>query len=415
MKIVKHIAGGVALVSAIMSGPTALATYLFGGDNASPSFKLAATEPTRTEPTPAAATDSLPSADLTPLVAGILYTTGKAKVDWNGLEVPVENGTYAYVGGETVTLEPGSMGILQLDGGNAVYLCPGASLNLTPQAGGGYKMNLLAGTSRFVCSPQTPFEVQVNETTLSPSPGGAGGSGGGEGRPASYVGEVTAYPKAGCLVCGLQKNLQVNTPGQASGSSASEGHFIDVRPQDREGPQSGSQADGARLTVKQTQIPQQITSTIKAGFNDQAGAGNTSYLCRCQELKRHADELGRRIAKAEEAAETAEPETVTAAADPETVTVTAEATPEIAPELAPPVAPPDAPAVALAEPGAPIPFDPNVLPAPAAGPDGEGPLLVVIPPLVPSAGTGGGARRVRTDAVAESPNLGNVGASVDAA
>ena len=344
-----------ALLVGVLGVPVAMAAYMLAGGPVAPVLQLAATAPV--DGSTAAGANRSSS-----LVAGVLYTNGKATVDWNGVNLPIEDGIYAYVGGEVVTTEPGSMATLRLPGGDMVYICPETRIRLVRDDAGRYSLEVGPGTSRFVFASGTPFEVHANETVVSPAPGADPG--------VAFVGEVKAYKDSGCLVCALQNNVQVKTvssDGSASAAAALVGHFIDVP-----GPADADGAAGAGpIALAQSPIPPDVLGQMQAGLQGAGGPG-TDYLCRCEDLKRYAD-AGQQVAQAGSTLEPPE-------ADDSTV-----------PESAPPVAPPDTPVLVLAEPGAPAPFDPNALPAPAAGPAPASTLTVVAPPpAVPAGGSGGG-------------------------
>ena len=347
-----------ALLLGIFVGPVALANYLLASGPAAPQLQLAAV----TDGIAPGLEEGQPSGEgASALVAGVLYTSGKATINWNGVSLPIENGSYAYVGGEAITTEPESMAILQLAGGDLIYLCPESTLTVERTPDGRYAMHLAQGTSRFVISSGTPFEIHANETVLKP--------GEGSDPDRAYVGEIKAHQDSGCLVCNLQNSVQVEAVDLDAVAVA--GQFIDVRPAVAEpGSETVPEAATAPLELDASQIPPDLFGAIQASFAAAGGAGgSTEYLCRCQDLKRYADGVGVQVAEAEPSPD-AQP-------------------PAPAPEVAPPVAPPDAPALALAEPGVPT-LDPNVLPPPAAGLPVS--TLSVAPPSVPAGGTGGRTR-----------------------
>ncbi len=308
------------------------------------------------------------------LVTGVLYTKGKAMIDWNGTRIPLQNGSYAYVGGEIIEMAPDAIGLLKLADGSNVFICPGSKVRLSRNADGEYSLNLISGSSRFSFRADKDFQVTVNDVVMSSAlPVQAAG-------PGDFVtAEVKARQKGGCIICGLKSSLKVTTPTRGGGgkeSKAPAGEILDIT------------LDPAASFVNNT-IPADIMSGLRTAAN---GSGQSSaYLCRCQEIQKYAKDLAvasSAIAKAQaqEAAALAEAEAQAAAPAPAETIAEASAP---APEPAPPVAPPDAPPLALAVPGAPDPFDPNVLPPPAAG-EPDAPVLVVAPPVIPTTGSGGG-------------------------
>jgi hypothetical protein len=61
------------------------------------------------------------SANNSPITA-ILYTRGESIVSWNGGDFAVNNGSYAYFGGEIMQMAAGSIGLLQLSNGGCFCL-----------------------------------------------------------------------------------------------------------------------------------------------------------------------------------------------------------------------------------------------------------------------------------------------------
>jgi|GEM_PF-2537019 len=309
------------------------------------------------------------------LVMGVLYTKGRAMVDWNGVRIPLQNGSYAYVGGEIIQMAPDAIGLLKLADGGSVYVCPGSKVRLSRIANGQYSLSLVSGSSRFRFPADKAFQVKVNDVVIT---GGGDSQASATGNFASA--EIHAKQKSGCIICALKSNLKVTTPGAAGGGSESgsaAGGILDVT------------TDHATQTASYEKTP--IPMEIMSGLTMAGGAGpGKAYLCRCQEIQRYARDLARArtaIAQSEARQEqaTAQPQET-----PATTPVKPIAEASVAlPEPAPPVAPPEAPPLALAIPGAPDPFDPNVLPPPAAGEANE-PILVVAPAVVPVAGSGGG-------------------------
>ncbi len=322
------------------------------------------------------------------LVTGVLYTKGKAMVDWNGARIPVENGSYAYVGGEIIEMAPDAIGVLKLADGGSVHICPGARVRLSRSSSGEFYLNINRGASRFKFRADKAFEVKVNDVVMTSavSPQSAG--------PNDFVtAEVHAKQKSGCIVCGLKSNLKVTSlgkDGNENSTTSPAGELLDVNTG------TGNQAS----SLVKTPIPADIMSGMTPASAGGTGQGN-AYLCRCQEIQQYAKDLAeanRAIAQAiteappktaptEQVVDTTAPPTGPVVEPPSDQSIAEAAIPP--PATAPPVAPPIAPPLALAVPGAPDPFDPNVLPPPAAGEPDE-PILVVAPPVIPVAGSGGG-------------------------
>ena len=352
-----------ALLLGIFAGPVAFASYFLTASPSMARLHLAATH--EAEQVSDQSTGSQGATG--PLLAGVLYASGKATVNWNGVDLQIEDGSYAYLGGETITTEPGSMAILKLAGGDLIYLCPQSILTVQRTPEGRYSMELAQGTTRFVIASGTPFEIHANETVLRPSV---------DSDPSkAFIGEIKAHKDSGCLVCNLQNTVEVEAVDR--GTAVGAGQFVDVAPDVTElgvelGSSGGSTAGSGEIAepaalgaLNASEIPADVFSTIQAGFAAAAGAGgSTEYLCRCEDLKRYAEGGATQVAEGE--------------------AVPTEQPPAPPPEVAPPVSPPDAPALALAVPGAPT-FDPNVLPPPAAGPVPVS-TLSVSPPVVPGGG-----------------------------
>ncbi len=339
----------IALVALSLSVPAALAAWLLAGPEA-PALALdghgkaprtLAAAPGHGAGGAAGAGDvgvapDGPSAPVT--VIGMLYTRGLATVDWNGVGIPVENGAYAYLGGETIAVGPEAMGVLRLADGSSVFLCPDSRARLEIDAGGTVALTVMSGTSRFVFQPGRAFEVDAGGVLID-APAG----------PTSQVlvGEVEVPEDGGCVLCGLGGTLNV-----AGATAAPAGKIVRVGP-------------GGDASV--TDIPGAFAAAFGPDNQALAGAGDLPFLCRCREIERYADGQG---APAQPGAPVVPPDGA------------------LGVPATPPVEPPGLPALALAQPGAPDPFDPNLLPPPAAGPAAT--PFTVPPPLVPTGGSGGG-------------------------
>ena len=90
---------GLTLLALVFTGPAAVAAYLLSGERAEVPMMLAAAGTSGS-----AAANEAPNPGRTPsaasVIAGVLYTSGTAQVDWNGEKIPVADGSYAYLGGE---------------------------------------------------------------------------------------------------------------------------------------------------------------------------------------------------------------------------------------------------------------------------------------------------------------------------
>jgi len=340
-----------ALLAAVLTAPVALAAYLI--DAAAPAGLQQVAAVTITE----SGAPATPPA--TPLVIGQLYTTGRVQVDWNGVRIPVENSSYAYAGGELISTPPDSMGILRLGDEGTIFICSKSQVRLSREPSGRYSLDVLKGSSRFILDTQLPFQVRANETVITPEDGGF--APGRAQEKFAYTGEVQARPQGGCVLCGLRNSLDVTTPDETGGSVSTlvpAGDILTVTaPGEQPSPagvrqpaadtSAGASESASPFSV--VQIPPALFSTMNAGRGAAMGGRGLSYLCRCEKLRDYAREVEPILAET----------------------------------------PTRIPGLELAEMDIPAPFVPDLLPPPPAGP--VEPLPVVVsPPLVPVAGTGGG-------------------------
>ncbi|MFT5173118.1 MAG: hypothetical protein ACI8W7_001289 [Gammaproteobacteria bacterium] len=331
-------------------------------------------------------------------ITAILYTNGESEVSWNGSEFAVNNGSYAYVGGETIQMAAASIGLLRLSNGDSVYICGPSTVSLSRAP---HVLDITHGSARFFVKEENNFTVRANGVDISPAAGT---------RDGVTEGEVSALTDGASVVYELVGKLQINTdganaPAPPAGSSA---NIYDVAP--------ASQAIGPRRVSVQSIPAAAMPASLHSGASARA-----AFLCQGEELRRTVNELARLLIAAVESDEAAAAEADLAAAviapeaaptdaltaDPQAPQETAQpaqepsqqsdqpplgvadAPPDAPDVLTPPVAPPEAPPLALAQPEAPDPFDPNVLPPPAAG-EPTDPIVIVAPPVVPSSGSGGG-------------------------
>ena len=414
------------LVALVFSAPVVTAATLLKAASGTGQMQLAA---------PSAAESAVGTPpNVVPLVAGVLYTNGPVKVNWNGVNIDVKNSSYAYTGGETVNTAPNAMGILRLTGGNTVFICPGSKVRLSRDKAGGFSLDIAEGSSRFMFDTKTPFQVKVNDTVLTPE--SAVPPPGDSAEEPMYVGEAQAQKDGGALLSSLKNNLRVNAEGTGEGAktvSAIEGEIVTVPGPGKKGttktttgaaPAQGSARDGGGRTVSKIKIPEKVFSTMAVTVSPANGkAKGIGYLCKLQQLKEYADNLALLLAKQQEQdAQTTDNGTSELAAtefedgsQPEQVADSGTAAEPPEPDPAPPVAPPDIPGLVVADAGAPDPFVPGLSPAAggpgdAGGPSpGDSPIvlappgapggggsagggvpIVLPPPLVPGGGSGGG-------------------------
>lgn len=303
-----------------------------------------------------------------PLVSGTLYTNGPVKVNWSGVQIPVDNSTYAYSGGELISTAPNAMGILKLDSGSVVFICPNSRIRVSRNASGETQVQVEAGGGRFMFEESDAFLVKVNNTILSAAPDGSGET----LTRHAYTGESVATEDGGCVLCNLSKNLKVGVElgSTRRGVLAKGGQIISV-----------SGGNGAN-PISSLDLPGNVLAGMRAAMVSN-GATGLGYLCKCRELKDYAERVGDRFAAQPglALAQNENPDGPTSDASP--------GLPQL-PDSQPAVAPPPVPDVTVAEGGEPDPFVPGLLPA-AGEQQLEGDSDVVVPPpLVPGSGTGGG-------------------------
>lgn len=354
----------LTLLVLVFTGPAAVAAYLLSGDQAELPLMLAATGdggPAPATETPNAG--STPSAS--PILAGVLYTSGTARVDWNGERIPVSDGSYAYLGGELVSTGPGDMGVLRLDEDNSVFICPSSRMSLARADGGGYRISISRGGGRFAFAAGTDYRIEANQGVLSP---------GAEAASQATVVEVTVFQDhPGGVVCGFSSSSEVaaysseGSGGPIALGTAGAGEIIDLSRALRD----EVATSGAPLVMQPIPMPAGVQSWLRNNAPYPPEPGPIGYLCRCEELKRYAEADG--IPGAAIVPRMSPPDGQALAA-------------LLAVDSAPPVPPPDLSPVVLAAPALPNPADRGVL----RGFADSAPVLTVPPPLVPVAGSGGG-------------------------
>lgn len=391
----KHWISGSLIVSAVLSAPVVLATYLVNAASGASEIPIAARSSQEQK--------SPERAPVVPLVAGVLYTNGPVKVNWHGVPIRVDSSSYAYTGGELVTTAPNAMGILRLRGGSTIFICPGSRVRVSHSSTGGYVLNIVDGSSRFMFDANTPFAVRLNDIVMTP--GTAAPPPQDAAQTSMFVGEAQAEKDGGCLLCALQNGMWVSAPGLTQGTqqsvAAGAGQIIAVPGPQKRGKTTttaltGSPTrDGDASGVTTIEIPQDLVSTMTAGVGpDGGGVRGIGYLCKCRKLKEYAE----LAAQAGGAAERSD-----ASGDHDALQVDAAApagpagssTPAV-PDPAPAVTPPAIPGLVVAESGPPDPFVPGLIPAAGDGsaPGDPPPVLdtpiIVPPPLIPGSGPGGG-------------------------
>lgn len=350
----------VTLLALAGSGPVALAAYLISGERAAEPVMLAAADDVGSGPgTTAAQAPGAPTGS--PVIAGVLYSRGSARVDWNGVMIPVEDGSYAYLGGEIISTGPASMGVLRLDTDNTAYLCPESRMSLRRAEDGVIHVRISEGSGRFAFAPGSDYRIEANRGVLTPSA---------EGSEAPAVVEVTVFQRhPGGVICGFSGDVDVaGYPAQAGREPvalgrAGPGEIVDLSRALRD----EAASSGAPVVIQPIPMPAGVRSWLERNAPYPARPGPIGYLCRCLELKRYAEADG----------------IPDAAIRPRLLPPDSEALASLPSEVAPPVAPPPLPPAVLAEPGVADPADLAVLSSPLS-------TLTVPPPLVPVTGSGGG-------------------------
>ncbi len=333
------------------------------------------------------ADESAPQASVLPLVSGTLYTNGAVKVDWNGIRMPVENTTYVYTGGEVVDTAPDAMGILKLDDGGSIFICPNSRLRLSRDSSGVILLEVLRGGGRFVFDNDERFVVRVNDAMLTSAPKTADETLKPQ-RP--YTGEAETAQGGGCVLCNLSSNLTVSVEDRGSKRSRqiSAGEVVSVRGR---GERLDGQADADEL-FSVMRLPEHLFASIRASLNSN-GARGIGYLCKCGALRDYAADAGSRQARGAGIGSEGELafSTTLASADDGAGDPFGDAAPSFGdlPDDQPAVEPPPVPGVTVADAAEPDPFLPGLLPA-AGEPSDSQPVVVLPPPLVPGSGSGGG-------------------------
>lgn len=260
-----------------------------------------------------------------------LYTNGPVNIDWQGRQFVVENGVYPYLGNELIKVPRGSMGVLRIGTDAFVFMCAG-SVSRVSQADSGLALNLVRGSARIISKSGTPLAVNTGDQALTPVESQEAGA---------YAVEVDVGSGGSVTVLPLQGTVRMSHRVVASGEKTK------VWSRRR-----GDDMWDSRDFPSDLARPAAITASL-----DNALTGG-DYLCRTVELAQIARQ-GR-------------------------VTNPVGQLADVPPFLVPPGAPP----LALASPQAQDIFDPNALPAPAAGPGA--PVVTVPVPAAPTSGGGGG-------------------------
>ncbi len=364
----------ILLLSVAFGVPMALGSYLLNAASAPAPLTVASGEPTLERSAAGSShAGSVSGAISSPLVSGVLYTNGPVEVNWGGARIPVENTTYAFSGGELISTAPNAMGILKLDSGSMVFICPNSRVRVSRLSSGETLLEVIAGSGRFMFEDNDAFRVEVNNTTLSAAPDESGDA----LTRHAYTGESVATEDGGCLVCNLSKGLELRVDQGLTKRSAMAkgGQIVSV---------SGA---GGPNPISSFKLPANVFAGMRAAMVSN-GATGLGYLCKCRELKDYAERAGERLA--------GQPDLTLSTAlaqdegGPNGPTSDAAPTLPPPPDTRPAVAPPPVPDVTVADTGEPDPFVPGLLPAVGEAQPQTDPNVVVPPPLVPGSGSGGG-------------------------
>jgi hypothetical protein len=369
------VAISLLLFSIALGVPMGLASYLLNAASTPAPLTVSSGKPTQERSAAGLSkAGSVSGAISSPLVNGMLYTTGSVEVNWGGVRIPVENSSYAFSGGELISTASDAMGILKLDNGSMVFICPNSRVRVSRGSSGETLLEVMAGSGRFMFEDSDAFRVEVNNTTLSAAPDPSSGA----LTRHAYTGESVAAEDGGCVVCNLSKSLELRVDHGLTKRSAvaKSGQVVSV---------SGA---GDTNPISSFKLPANVFAGMRAAMVSN-GATGLGYLCKCRELKDYAEQVGERLA--------GEPDltlmSTTLARDegaPDAPTRDATPTLPQPPDTRPAVAPPPVPDVTVADTGEPDAFVPGLLPAVGETQPQTNTNVVVPPPLVPSSGSGGG-------------------------
>lgn len=364
------------LLTVALGAPVALGTFLLTAASAPAPLNLSSTKPPLDSPAGEPFESGAVSGPITsPLVSGVLYTSGPVKVNWNGIRIPVENTSYAYAGGELIGTAPNAMGILKLDSGSVVFICPNSRIRVSRNSSGETLLEVMSGSGRFLFEENDRFRVQVNNTVVSAAPDASGDA----LTRHAYTGEGVATEDGGCVLCNLSKNLVVGVddgyPRQTA--MARGGEIVTVK---------GGGTDGQN-PISSVKLPGNVFASLRAAMVSN-GATGLGYLCKCRELRDHAERADQRFAgQPELGLTTAMAETGDGTGEP--VSDAAPGLPQL-PDGQPAIPLPPVPDVTVADAGEFNPFLPGLLPAAGEQQPQTDSNIVVPPPLVPGSGSGGG-------------------------
>jgi len=358
------------LLTVALGAPVAVSTYLLNAASAPSPIRYSDTEAALDRATGKPFDSGVVSGSSTsPLVSGVLYTSGPVKVNWSGIQMPVENTTYAYSGGELISTAPNAMGILKLDSGSVVFICPNSRVRVSRDSSGEMVVEVMSGSGRFMLEEDERFRVQVNNTVLSAAPDASGEA----LTRHAYTGESVAAEDGGCVLCNLSKNLAVSVDDGSSRqtATASGGEIVTVK---------GAGGGPGSKPISSLKLPGNVFASMRAAMASN-GATGLGYLCKCRELRDYAERAGERFA--------VQPQLALTTVVGEPLSDATLGLPQL-PNSQPAVAPPPVPDITVADGGEPNAFVPSLLPAAGAPQPQSGSNIVIPPPLVPGSGSGGG-------------------------
>jgi hypothetical protein len=300
----------------------------------------------------------------TPAVLGTLFGDGNVVVQRTNGDFSISGETYAYPGLETVRVGEGGLGTMRITGAGSVFWCAGAAGKVSRSPDGALTFSLESGTARLVFESGAVPAIRAGKKTFIGEPGLAGEQWAAE---VSVVDDTVLVISVKGLVKDLVDDVVQDLPADSAASSAgwaatAGDETVWSVNNAAPGPVLRGEATAFALPVGASPSPDALT-----GPADASNGGDR--LCQLAAL----GEVGRPLLVGNQSPTVP----VSTGAEDQVQRVPAELTA------------PGAPALALVEPRLQDTFDPNLLPAPAAGP-GEDTQIVVPVPALPVLGAGGG-------------------------
>ena len=259
-------AAGLLLVAGALSAPAGLAAYLVKtatGPARPPSLLLAQATGGSSAENTGGSVQEVPGVSL---LTGVLFSSGGVEVDWNGVKTEMSKGSsYAYLGGEQLSVDESGMGMLALGDGNQVFFCPGSQAKVSIDSNGSTKVEIVSGGTFLNFAAGKPFMAQVSGRTIGPMGGASANSG------KAVTLEVVAQPDGSVLICDHSGQAGVDS-GSGAGMTKAVADITTV----------GSSGGNTGYS-----LPADAKNKIAGGNPANGGQGST-YLCRCPELAQYA-------------------------------------------------------------------------------------------------------------------------------